>query len=116
MMSKIMGLNEEQRKVLAGLVEAAVSKVVFDYLEGLSKEETPGNTRYWLTTQQASWILKKAKNAIAAQPSLRLGQAIYNNLPPMMYNYHTGTDLDFFYWEEDHKVMETFLREYVSND
>lgn len=109
-------LNEEQIKVLKGLISEAVSKTIYDYLEGLPKEEAPITVRPQLTYSQASGIMVKAKIACARQPSLRLGQAIFNALPPEIYKSYTGTDLDFFYWEDNHKVRETFWREYVSND
>lgn len=67
-----------------------------------------------LSFGQAAILLREARGVRAANPSLRFGQALFNQLPHVLYKQYTGTDVDFFYWEDEEKVMSTFWNEYVN--
>jgi hypothetical protein len=68
-----------------------------------------------LTPLQAQELLVIACNQMKDVPSYRLGQAIFNLLPKTVSDHIWCTPNDFFYWQDEDKVMEVFMRECVED-
>lgn len=71
-----------------------------------------------LTQEQADDLILKAYTLVGEhyRAKYRLGQAIWNLLPKETSDPFHGTSHDFFYWEDDSKVLEVFLEHYVGTE
>lgn len=62
-----------------------------------------------LNFDEATVILNKAKEQVKENKGYRLGQAIWNLLPDEIANEHRASDVDFFYWTDDERVLNVFF-------
>lgn len=65
-----------------------------------------------LTQQEASDLIQKAALLQVKHPALRFGQALWNLLPESLED-QTGTEYDFFYWDNAGVVISTFYEHFV---
>lgn len=66
-----------------------------------------------LSQAEADKILYVASMDCKVNKCLRFGQALWYALPKDVADASNGTDIDFFYWEDKQKVLETFYKHYV---
>lgn len=66
-----------------------------------------------LSYAEALSISQQAYQQVQVTPTYRLGQGITNLLPKELWEETNQTDLDFFYWLDNEKVLNTFYSEYV---
>jgi hypothetical protein len=70
-----------------------------------------------LTLHEAGGVLFSAvEDRVGKQDTLRLGQAIWNNLPDDILEEATGTGIDFFYEENGYKATQMFLEHFVEGE
>lgn len=68
-----------------------------------------------LTLTQAQTILETANIQMQQVPTYRLGQAIFNLLPKGVSDTIYMTELDFFFWTDDNKVLQVFYDNLVGD-
>jgi len=68
-----------------------------------------------LSQKQAEELIQKAYKNLQKynKGSMRLGQTLFNMLPEDIYRHFTGTEYDFYYCQEEQKVLECFYQHYV---
>ena len=69
-----------------------------------------------LTQKQAQNILETANIQMQQVPTYRLGQAIFNLLPKEVSDTIYLTELDFFFWTDDNKVLQVFYDNLVGDE
>ncbi len=65
-----------------------------------------------LTVDQAVEYVKKSRH-LSNKTGWRLGQSLFVSLPGPICDLHRSTKTDFYYWEDDKKVLECFYDNYV---
>jgi hypothetical protein len=63
-----------------------------------------------LSRKEADRVLYLAGDEIRQFSCLRLGQAICNILPMETLEIIIHTEHDFYYWQDDSQVMDTFYK------
>jgi hypothetical protein len=69
-----------------------------------------------LTQKQAQSILETANIQMQQVPTYRLGQAIFNLLPKEVSDTIWRTELDFFFWTDEDKVLQVFYDNLVGDE
>lgn len=70
-----------------------------------------------LTYEQAIKLVEQASQESTEIKHYRFGQALWNLIPAEMTKDFTGsTTVDFFYWVDNAKVVETFYAYFVDNE
>lgn len=64
---------------------------------------------------QAVNLVEQATQESLQNRDYRLGQALWNLLPSDWSEHYLATDKDFFYWEDNAKVIETFYELFVDH-
>ena len=66
-----------------------------------------------ITQQAADNMVVFAYEQLRNNPCMRLGQVIMNNLNVEVAENLSLGETDFYYWEDEDKVLEVFYRECV---
>ena len=70
-----------------------------------------------LSYTQAAKLVEQASQESLQNRGYRFGQALWNLIPTEMTKEFTGpTTVDFFYWTDNAKVIETFYAYFVDNE
>ena len=70
-----------------------------------------------LSYTQAAKLVEQASQESLQNRDYRFGQALWNIIPAEMTKEFTGsTTVDFFYWVDNARVVETFYAYFVDNE